>query len=229
VSYLERAKTTLANHPFFFTALFFFLFGTTLTHLSLSRQVKVFLATLLLGSAIAYFPSKRLVDWIYNQPRILLFEIKAEKDEVKLWEFTPRLWEKVEVTEGSLHTVSTKKGEAYVCNKFIPTKNEAIGTWIGSANDLELIQEREKIEEVRNRLEDLAKQGLRTRIQVSSIVREAVNKIISKLAVSLEKEVVYNGEQIQESIDQALKEINLQKPDEKKQKQNKEKEVEIKD
>lgn len=210
---LDWIRRVVANHYIFFIAIFLFTFGIVVTNARFSRYFKVFLVTLLVTGVVAYVPAKKLVNWIYSEPRTLLLQLKAEQedDEIKLWEFTPRLWEKVEVVEGSLNTAKIKDGDLYICRSFDPVTLEARGTWRGSVSDLELIRNREKIREIRNELENLAKQGIRTRIQVTSIVRRAVNQIIAKIASSIEEETLHKGEEIKKSINKEVKEIDLER------------------
>jgi hypothetical protein len=106
-----------------------------------------------------------------------------------------------------LHQLNASE-PVYEANDFDPDEQVATGVWRGSATDLELIEHREAVAEVRGDLEDLAREGLAIRAKQSAIVRGAVADIVMEFVADFEDESTYSGDQIQHRVDSALDELD---------------------
>ncbi|RZN60859.1 hypothetical protein [Methanonatronarchaeum sp. AMET6-2] len=107
--------------------------------------------------------------------------------------------------KGELHREKTENGDIYICRQFNPEKMEATGTWRGSINDLELLRQQEKISLIQGRLESMAREGLKTRIHLPSLVRDSVNQIVSEMTSHIERKMIYKGEYIEKVVNQTIK------------------------
>ncbi|OKY77467.1 MAG: hypothetical protein BTN85_2118 [Candidatus Methanohalarchaeum thermophilum] len=98
-----------------------------------------------------------------------------------------------------------EEGKLLICRTYDPVEQTATGTWKASANDLELLRNKEKIRDLREKLEEQAKKGLKVRALLPSLVRNSVNEIASDLIKSIEEEAIYNGEKINKNTMEELK------------------------
>mgnify|MGYP006275913395 CR=1 FL=1 len=171
--------------------------------LSVPRWLRLFLITAGIGVALGYAPASRLVAWLYRPGYTYLLDVDARTDEFAVWQLPPDTWRDLRVEDGELYQVKATV-PAWECRGYDPEENVAVGTWRGSASDLELIEDRERIDEVRGVLEDLAKEGLTIRVKQSGIVRTAIRGIVMSFVEGFEKETLYEGEQIEEAVEKAL-------------------------
>jgi hypothetical protein len=173
--------------------------------IQVSRQVKLFAGVTAVAAAIAYAPAARIVAWLYRPSYTYLVELDASKADVAVWALPPPRWKELEVEEGELFPLQASV-PAWECQEYDPETNSATGTWRGSASDLELIQERGRIAEIRGTLENLAKEGLGYRVMQSGIIRAAVRSVVMSFVEAFERDAVYDGDEIRRAIDQTLEE-----------------------
>ncbi len=175
---------------------------------SFSKPIMVFLFTFIVSGSILAWPSKKLIEWVFREEVIYLLELGVEKNGIRLFKFPLDAWKKVDVVEGSLF--ETKNDErVFVCKRFNEKDFEASGSWRGSLNDIELLREKEKISELRDSLEDMAREGLVTRTKITSIVRGAINHLGQKMVVEAEKDLLFSGEEIQEVVEEELRKSDI--------------------
>jgi hypothetical protein len=74
---------------------------------------------------------------------------------------------------------------------------------------MELIQERERIDEIRETLELEAQRGLSIRMKISSIVRTAVANATRQRLKDEESVTMYSGESIERAVQEAISEEGL--------------------
>jgi hypothetical protein len=132
-----------------------------------------------------------------------LLDYNAENDQLAIWELPAPSWRELEVTENELHPIQAAE-PTWEGRNYDPDTNEVEGTWRGSATDLELVESREQINEIRNDLEAMAKEGLTIRVKQSSIVRGAVREICMAFIADFEAETLYSGEELEGRIDEAI-------------------------
>ncbi|PTD94505.1 hypothetical protein C9439_02220 [archaeon SCG-AAA382B04] len=209
-SFLGRLKGSLARNLMILALLFAFIGGIAIATADVPQQFKVFYVTSVIGAMVMYIPGKRLVRWLYDPKLIYVLELKAEGEELALWEFFPNQFKDLTIKTHSLDQFTSAMGEIYVCRKYDPEKNEAHGTWRGSMSDIELMRYKEKIREIRGVLLRMAKEGQKVRSQLPSIVINAQNKIQAEFIEKFEKDSIYKGEKISEAIDESLREMDLQ-------------------
>lgn len=99
---------------------------------------------------------------------------------------------------------------AWECKNYDPEDNTCEGTWRGSVSDLELVENRQMIDEIRGDLEDLAREGVSIRVKQSSIVRTAVRDVVTSFISGIESETLYDGEKIQSAVDDALEQFDAE-------------------
>lgn len=171
--------------------------------LSIPRWTRLFGVTFLVAAGIAYIPAARIVRWLYRPAYTFLVQLDAEDSDMAIWALPPTVWREIEVTDGELFPLQAAV-PAWECRHYEPEENVATGTWRGSASDLELIQERGRIKEIRGVLEDLAKEGLGYRVMQSGIVRGAVRSVVLSFIETFERDAVYDGEEIRQAVDETL-------------------------
>jgi hypothetical protein len=176
--------------------------------LEIPRGYRVFAVTLFIGLVLGFAPASRLVDYLYSPSYTYLLELDARGDEIALWQLPPKVWRDLDVTDGELHQLRAA-APAWECQTYDAEQNTATGTWRGSASDYELISSRERIDEIRTVLEDLAQEGLTMRVKQSGIVRTAVRGIVLSFVEGFERETLYDGEEIGAAVDKALKRWSL--------------------
>jgi hypothetical protein len=170
------------------------------------REVKLFLAAFSVGSLFAAPWATRIVDWLHTPDTRWLLTTDAEQNKLELWEIPAPLWRDLDV-EDDLHRWDSSQ-PVYEVREYDEEDNHAVGTWRGSATDLELVEHRESVREVRGDLEDLAREGLAIRAKQSSIVRGAVADIVMEFVTDFEAETTYSGEEIQQRVDAALDDLD---------------------
>ncbi|WP_255148997.1 hypothetical protein [Halorarius halobius] len=180
----------------------------SLPTVEVSRPVKIMLLGALGGLLLGWAPASRIVKWLYDPPTVWLLEVDAREDDVALYKLSPQQFSELDVLHGELHRLSAKH-ELWECQAYIPDRNTAIGTWRGSASDMELIADRERIDELRSHLEQQAQKGLSIRIKVGSIVRDAVHDITDELTAQYEGITIYRGEKVQTAVNDALDDYDL--------------------
>lgn len=178
---------------------------------NIGRELKLFGMAFLIGAILAAAPATRLVDWLHTPDNKYLVEYDAATDEFALWEIPAPQWRNLEIVDEA-HQLNASE-PVYEVNDYDPDEQVATGVWRGSASDLELIQHREAVAEVRGDLEDLAREGLAIRAKQSSIVRGAVADIVMEFVADFEEESTYSGTQIQDRVDAALDDLDEEPTD----------------
>jgi len=175
------------------------------------RPVKLFLVAFVVGSVVATPWATKLVDWLHTPDTRWLLTTDAEKNKLELWEIPAPLWRDLDVDD-DLHRWDSSQ-PVYEVREYDQEDNHAVGTWRGSATDLELVETREAVKEVRGDLEDLAREGLAIRAKQSSIIRSSVSDIVMEFVGDFEEETTYSGEQIQQRVEDALDDLDDDPPD----------------
>lgn len=167
------------------------------------RYAEVVLWTAILGSPFAYILSARAVDMLYDPFGVLLVDLDAREAGVAIYNIPQKRWQEIEVLEGQLYQANSSRTVYF--GKNYDMENKTIeGTWRGSASDLELLREQEKVDEIRGQLEDFAKRGFTVHVRRSTIVRSAVRDISMAVIRSLESNIVFGGERIDEAVENAV-------------------------
>jgi len=175
------------------------------------RPAKLFAVTFFVGALFAAPWASKLVDWLYTPDVKYLLTTNAETNELQLWKLPLPLWRDLDIEE-DLHLWDASR-HVYEAREFDQEENRAVGTWRGSATDLELVEHRENVKEVRGDLEELAREGLAIRAKQSSIVRASVSDIVMEFVGDFEVETMYSGEQIQNRVEDALADLDDESAD----------------
>ena len=180
---------------------------------SLSQRQKVLLLAAVVFAIPGRSAGKKIVAWLGSISWFYLIDIDAgySRGGFAVWRLSEAAWRDVTVVEGELFSPGGTLFPAYFCEGFDEGELEARGTWRGSASDLELIRERERIREVRNDLEDRAKWAVTIRIRASSIVRQAVREITMAIVAQYEDLTMFRGDALENAIDEATEDLDLEK------------------
>lgn len=165
------------------------------------------------GITLGWIPAKKVVAWLYSPNWRYLVSLDAQGNDLEVWRLSPDAWEALDVAEGELYELQAIV-PAYECATFDPGALEATGTWRGSKSDMELLQERERIKEIRQTLEEQAQEGIALRMRVGSIVRSAVGSIVNDLVEQYEQRAVHGGERIEQAVSEALEDHEIQQDEE---------------
>jgi hypothetical protein len=174
------------------------------------------------GVGLGYLPAKKVISWLRSPRLIWLLVVQEGIDGelgIELWTFTPDAWAEIEVVEGELYQRQAI-GELYEATDFDAETMEVESTWRGSASPLELVAERERIDEIRTTLEQRAKRYISLRMKVGSIVRTAVESIVNDLISSYEEKGVHRGDAIEQAVADALEQHGDPQQREESQREN---------
>jgi hypothetical protein len=160
------------------------------------RGPRLFAVGALAAIALGYAPAMKIVEYLYSPEGTYLVDIDARDNGFALYHLSPEKWEHLEVETGELYRLKTS-ADAYACRQYWPDYDVCMGTWRGSASDLELLEERERIDEIRETLEQQAQEGLTMRMKVGSIVRTAVRDIVNDLVSQYEGTAIHGGERVE--------------------------------
>lgn len=167
------------------------------------RWLRLFGVAMIATFVLGYAPASRLVQWLYSPNFTYLIDLDSRTDEFAIWQLPAATWRDLDVTDGDLYEVRST-APCWECRGYDPETNTAKGTWRGSASDLELIENRERIDEIRTILEELAKEGLTIRVKQSGIIRDAIRGIVMSFVAGFERETLYDGDEIDKSVEKAL-------------------------
>lgn len=173
------------------------------------RPALVGITAVIMSALAGYIPSVKLVRWLYSPNNRYLVDLDTDDDGFALWELSPSAWDNLAVEEGELHKLPNTKSPAYTCQGFDPETNAAEGTWRGSASDLEMLREKERIAEIRGQLETMAQRGISLRMRSGSIVRQALSQIVTDLVAQYEGITIPHGERVEQAVEDALDDYDL--------------------
>ena len=172
------------------------------------RRAKLFGMAFVAASLAGFPAATRVVDYLYRPTHTHLVEFDAETDTLRIWQLPASTWRELTVEDGEIYPLQADS-PAWECRSYDPEDNVATGTWRGSATDLELVESRAAINDIRNELEDMAQEGLTIRVKQSTIVRTAVKDIVMAFLRDYESETVYSGDELQTKIDDAVDSFTL--------------------
>lgn len=167
------------------------------------RWLRLFGLTAAVSALVGYGPAGRIVGWLHSTNYTYLLDLDARENEFAVWQLPPDVWSELTVSDGELYKVQATV-PAWTGKGYDPETNSVEGTWRGSASDMELVEDRERIDEIRTVLEDLAKEGLTIRVKQSGIIRDAVRGIVMSFVEGFETESLYDGDEIEASVHKAL-------------------------
>ncbi|RXK46599.1 hypothetical protein [Halorientalis pallida] len=177
------------------------------------RGPRLFAVGALAAIALGYAPAMKIVEYLYSPEGTYLVDIDSRDNGFALYHLSPEKWKHLEVETGELYRLKTS-ADAYACRQYWPDYDVCMGTWRGSASDLELLEERERIDEIRETLEQQAQEGLTMRMKVGSIVRTAVRDIVNDLVSQYEGTAIHRGERVEDAVNEAMKDHNLRDDEE---------------
>lgn len=183
--------------------------GVSLPEISLGREHKAFLLSFVLLGLAGYFPVVKIYEWIYDPPKRYLVQPAVSDDEGGIYELSPTAFENLTVKGGQLYRWPGTSYPTYGVEWYDPETNIAKGTWRGSATDEELLQEEEKIDEVRDHLEQKAKERDVLVTRAETIVREAVMANARLLVQEYNRASLLDVTALSDRIDDVLDKVDL--------------------
>jgi len=155
---------------------------------------------------------KWVVDLLWSEDYHYLIDIDPgnERGGYKEWRLGPDSWDDLQVLDGELYRPRNSIVPVAFCEEFDSDELVCNGTWRGSRSDLELIQDRELIKDVRGELEQQARWGLTVRIRSSSLVRKAVKRVTLAVVAQIEGLTMFDGDALEDAIDDATKDLDVQ-------------------
>ncbi|PSQ19584.1 hypothetical protein BRD00_01600 [Halobacteriales archaeon QS_8_69_26] len=160
------------------------------------------------GAVGGWFAGARVVAWLWEPDWRYLLDIDAREDPIKLWRLTPEKFGRLTVIEGDLKRWDARY-PVYTCRQYDPEMNICAATWMGSVEDVELLRERERIDEIRESLEAQAQEGMTTRMKASSAVREAVSRITNGMLAGMESSTFDPDGDLEQAIAEAVENHDL--------------------
>lgn len=193
-------------------------FGVEMPAVAVPRWVKLSAFGFGAMAIPSYFGMVRIVNWLYSRHEVPVFEVDSEHEELHLYTFSPNAFERLVWEDGQPDTRMTTRGTAYVGQNFRYEQREAVtddgetvteqvpvidGTWMGSASQLEFMEERSRIDHIKGSLESIAKAGLEERMKAPGVVQESVVDIAHEMAAVVEADTVFSGESIDSAFERA--------------------------
>lgn len=187
---------------------------------------------------IGYIPGKWAVDRLYSRDVETVIDLDARDAEYAEYQFSPELFGELRVVGAD--TLASRRGQSgylwfgrdvrYLkegdrdtahpldgaeANSGEPVYVEADGwyvngTWKASADDLELERERERIDEIRTKLEQEAMAGLAERIKMPGATRTAVREIVRVVLHGLERGTIHHGDDLQEITERVMRSYQME-------------------
>jgi len=151
-----------------------------------------------------------VIKWLHQIRWVHLVDLDATTNDFAVYKLSPDAWADLDVQDGELNPVNAKF-RCFVGRDFDRENMTVDGTWRGSADDLELIEERERIREIRQELQQMAQQGLAHRIREGTIVRQALRDIVGQVARTTEQQTLVNGQAVEQAVEDALEDWSVEK------------------
>jgi len=130
-----------------------------------------------------------------------------------IWRLNDEMHERVEVVGADgLFKLRTFHFDVYEVEAFFPEGSPptAKATWRASATNMELVEHKQKVDEVRGELEDEARKGMALRVKLGRVVRDAVYNISLGILREQEGLTVRDGEKIDEAVERATEKYDIE-------------------
>lgn len=130
-----------------------------------------------------------------------------------IWRLNDEMHERVEVVGADgLFKLRTFHFDVYEVEHFFPdaTPPVAKATWRASASNIELVEHREKVDNVRKELEEEARKGMALRVKLGRVVRDAVYNISLGILREQEGLTVRDGEKISDAVENATEKYDIE-------------------
>lgn len=183
--------------------------GISLPSISLGREQKAFALAFVGLGLLGYFPLVQIYKWLYDPPRRYLVQPAVSDDEGGIYELSPTAFENLTVKGGQLYQWPGTKYPTYGVEWYDPETNFAKASWRGSASDEELLKEQEKIDEIRDHLEEKAKERDVLVTRAETIVREAVMANARLLVQEYNRASLLDVTALSDRIDDVLEQVDL--------------------
>lgn len=160
--------------------------------------------TAVLGSPLAYVLASKTVEMLFDPYGVILLDIDARDKDVAIYNIPEKRWQEVTVTDGDVMRLEAAQ-TVYSGRNFDPEELTVEGTWRGSMNDYELLQEQAKITQLRGRLTNQAKRGFAIETHAWMVVRSAVQDAVRSVTKTFEAGTLpEGGDSINRAIEAAI-------------------------
>jgi len=173
------------------------------------RYWRVFLVAAVACAALGYPAVVKVLRYLYDPPKRFLVQPGVSAGEGGIWELSPKDFENLHVEGGELYEWPGTEYPTYGVEWYDRDANIAKATWRGSASDGELLKNQEKIDEVRDHLEEKAKERDVLVTRAETIVREAVLDNARLLVKEYNRASLIDVSALSDRIDETLSKVNL--------------------
>lgn len=184
-------------------------FKPELPELPLGSQVALLAV---IGSfALGYLPAWKLLDYIYNPPkRYIVVPGLDESAEPGMWELTPAAFSELTLEDGELYQWPGTEHPTYEVEAFNPETLTAKATWRGSVPDSVLIRERERIKQIRDKLETKARERDVLEVRGKALVRQAVMEERRTFLEEYDRVALLDADTYDQQLEELLEETDMQ-------------------
>lgn len=173
------------------------------------RYWRVFGIAALATGALGYPAVVKILRWLYDPPKRFLVQPAASADEGGIWQLSPSEFEDLHVRGGELYQWPGCKHPTYEVEWYREKFGVCKGTWRGSASDGEMIQNQNRINEIRDHLEGRAKERDILMTRCETIVREAILENARLLVEEYNRASLINVSALTERVDNILESADL--------------------
>ena len=175
----------------------------------LPRELKVFTAALVFLSPAGYMIGSYVISLLFDRSYIYLIDLDARVTDGGIYQFPFDQFKELDVTSGQLDQLSPN----LFVGKDVDLENLTVdGCWRGTLSDRELLRALQKVEECRGLLEDDAKRGFAIESQAWTIIRGATRSAVRSIVDTFESGTLPDeGKGINQEIDSALEQFNLER------------------
>jgi len=176
-----------------------------------------------IAGAVAYYPSKALLDWLEEKFGIPLHDVDPASGDAAGYLLMPQRWEDItveaphsvdsdgnlvyeEVDKDQLHTINTKHGVGYECTNYDNATNTARTSWMAGAGPNEIRAFKKTLKRVETTLSILADLGIEESMNRTPIIRAITEKLTRYLVMCHEQGTIPNGGEINGVVTETLAE-----------------------
>lgn len=174
----------------------------------------------IIGIAIGFIPARMVADMFVTDTRKPILELDAEnfdteeENDIALYYVPQERIPDIEVYEGEMFDMRTKKGNGYQVEKFAEVEKNgrrhliAKGTWMGEKSSLELARNVGNITGMRETLKPKAQKGFAYEVMWPHIMQELSSSIANMITREIEGVAIFKGPSLRSKIDELTEKYN---------------------
>lgn len=192
-----------------------FLSGTIPVPIDLGPSMRTIVASAIVTLIVGYIPAKQLVHRLYRRQMDTIVTVDpADRQRIiDAWYIHPETMQsEVDVVEGELQTQPSGRGTAYIARSFDPEAMEAEGVWLGELGGVDLLRERNAIEQNRLRNHQYAQAGIEVLVNMDTIVSQIATEYTRHLLLQGYQMDLYGYDKVKSVMDEIAPEL-MDQPD----------------